>query len=144
MAAAIEAGHVGFDVQKRGVIENINICKVQNGPFASDQSHQAQPDRVGASRGPSGENAAFRVMEKRLHHQAWRTGPVKPVEQPDMGEALQIRQPRSVLRQHLGPPWNALREYRLNGRVLCPEVRAANHPNGIQAKETGWIDLIRH
>ena len=75
----IELGNVGFDIQKRGAIHNVQIFNVKNIPFDSDKLDYGNADWVGSVRRSCGKYPTFVDVQERCDFQRRSFGKVEVI-----------------------------------------------------------------
>jgi hypothetical protein len=112
---AIEFRYVGFDVQQRCAVKNIDVLDLQIGSLDPDQPDEGQADRVGPVRRAGRKQAARFGVQIRRDRERISPLSIKMIQQNEMGEPLQILEPVFEIRKHLDSPGGAVGADRLNG-----------------------------
>ena len=87
---SIRVGHVGFDIENRCAIQEVNTSKVQRPAFDLYQFYSRQADRIGTMRRAGGQNAPFWTTPRRLDTAFPSFAQMKGEDQPQPVEAAQI------------------------------------------------------
>jgi hypothetical protein len=90
--AGVEVRQVGFDVEQRRLVVQVQRAHVEHVALPPDQLRQGQADGAGAGRGAAGEEPHLDVLSRPGRPHAHRHLPLavgERSEQPDVGEALE-------------------------------------------------------
>ena len=100
---AVEPWNIGLDIEKRGLVEDIDACYFEPVPLPSEESNHGETDAVGTGRVSGSENSVGFVVEKRRAHESKLIRTVEGVEEEDVRKALNVLQSLPVLRKDLDP-----------------------------------------
>lgn len=138
---------VGFNIQQRRAVDDIDAFDVQGGALDAAQPNDREADGIRTSRRTRGEYPAQRHIHRRDHPQSKTTGPMQVRQQDDVRKPLKIPQPLSEGRIHLDTGLDPLGPAGLAGRLSRRLKRRADHADRGVANERalpGFPDRSGH
>ena len=111
----IEPGDIGFDIDQRRIIQDIDPAHLQDilQPFL--QFHDGHPDPVWPAGVPGCKDAMRLIIQEGWSGQFYFPGPVENIEEDDVGEGFDRFQGFFIFRKYRHPPDPIRRRDSLDG-----------------------------